>query len=266
MLKVRVVKIGGNELDRPEWVARAAAALAAAGPDTPLVVVHGGGRAVSDWSRRLGLPVEQRDGLRVTTPDVAQIVEMVLAGPMNRLLVSALRAAGLDAIGLSGVDGGLLAARALPDGGGLGHVGELTSVRASLLHSLLLAGLTPVIAPAAPEAGAADPAVPLNVNADTAAAAVAVALHAEELLFISDVVGVDIDGVPQASLPTADVEALVDLGTVTGGMAAKLRAAAQAAKAGVRAVRIGNLDMLERATAGTRLLVAPPAAAEPQLA
>ena len=255
MLKVRVVKIGGNELDRPEWVARCARALRAAGGS--LVVVHGGGQAVSAWSRRLGLPVEQRDGLRVTPPDVAQVVEMVLAGPMNRLLVSALRTAGLDAIGLSGVDGGLLAARPLASN--LGHVGAVTEVRASLLHSLLLAGLTPVIAPIAPAEAADGPATPLNVNADAAAAAVAAALGAQELLFISDVAGVGIDGVPQAAIPTADVEALVELGTVSGGMAAKLRAAAQAVQAGVRAVRIGDLAMLERVTAGTRLLATPPA-------
>src|SRR5439155_16824117 len=103
VLNVRVVKIGGNELDRPEWVAECARALAGIGP---AVIVHGGGQAVSAWSRRLGLPVEQKDGLRVTTPEIAQIVEMELGGPMNRLVVTALRAAGLDAIGLCGADGG----------------------------------------------------------------------------------------------------------------------------------------------------------------
>ena len=115
MLTVRVVKIGGNELDRPEWVAQCARRLRDAGP---VVVVHGGGQAVTTWSRRLGLPVEKRDGLRVTTPEIAEVVEMVLGGPINRLLVTALRAAGLDAIGLSGVDGGLLTARPLTGAGG----------------------------------------------------------------------------------------------------------------------------------------------------
>src|SRR3989441_12165612 len=153
----RVVKIGGNALDRPEWVAACASAVAGLGPS---VVVHGGGQAVSTWSRRLGLPVEQRDGLRVTTPEIAQLVEMVLGGPMNRLLVTALRAAGLDAIGLSGVDGGLLGAQPLQNGTALGEVGEIVNVRASLLQSLLLAGLTPVIAPVTPSLTA--PVRPLN--------------------------------------------------------------------------------------------------------
>lgn len=251
MLSVRVVKIGGNELDRPDWVAACARALKGSGPT---VVVHGGGQAVSAWSRRLGLPVEQRDGLRVTTPEIAQVVEMVLGGPMNRLLVSALRDAGIDAIGLSGVDGGLLTAE--PTKSGLGEVGEIVKVRASLLQSLLLAGLTPVVAPVAPSNSS--PARPLNVNADQAASAVAAALNAQELLFVSDVPGVTVDGIAQPTLAAQEIEPMIELGIASGGMAAKLRAAAQALGAGVRAVRIGDLDMFENATAGTRLLAAPP--------
>jgi len=256
VLNVRVVKIGGNELDRPEWVADCARALSTNGH---VVVVHGGGRAVSDWSRRLGLPVEQRDGLRVTTPEIAQLVEMVLGGPMNRLLVTALRTAGLDAIGLSGVDGGLLTAQPLQNGTALGEVGEIVSVRGSLLQSLLLAGLTPVVAPVAPSLSA--PVRPLNVNADQAAAAIAAALGAHELLFVSDVPGVTIEGVTQPTLAAAEIETMIEGGVATGGMAAKLRAAAQALRAGVRAVRIGDLDMFAHATAGTRLLAAPPVTA-----
>jgi acetylglutamate kinase len=250
VLTIRVVKIGGNELDRPTWVAECARVLKGAGP---MVVVHGGGRSVTEWSQRLGLPVEKRDGMRVTTPEIAELVEMVLSGPINRVLVSALRAAGLDAIGLSGVDGGLLTARVRPD---LGEVGEIVSVRGSLLQSLLLAGLTPVVAPVAPSGAA--PNRPLNVNADQAAAAIAAALDAQELLFVSDVPGVTIHGVTQPTLAAAEIELMIEGGVATGGMAAKLRAAADALRAGVRAVRIGDLDMLEHATAGTRLLAAPP--------
>jgi acetylglutamate kinase len=246
MLKVRVVKIGGNELDRPEWLARCAEALK---PLEPVVVVHGGGRAVSSLSRRLDLPVEKQDGLRVTTPAVAEAVEMVLAGPANRLVVAALRAAGLDAIGLAGVDGGLLTARPAP--AGLGHVGEIAAVRASLLESLLLAGLTPVIAPMAPgpEGG-----LPFNVNADEAAAAVAAATHAAELLFVSDVPGVQVEGVLQPALDAGDVETLIELGAATDGMAVKLRAAVAALRAGAHAARIGDIHVLGHPSAGTRIL------------
>jgi len=249
MLTVRVVKVGGNELDRPDWLAACAAAIKTAGP---VVVVHGGGKAVDALSRRLGLPIEKRDGLRVTTPEVAEVVELVLAGPANRAVVAALRKAGVDAVGLSGVDGGLLTARQLA--GGFGQVGAITDVRASLLQSLLLAGLTPVVAPVAPDASG----TPLNVNADDAAAAVAAALRAEELLFVSDVAGVAVGGVPQPSLAAGEIETLIDRGVATNGMAAKLRAAARALHAGARAVRIGDLELFSSRTAGTRIFAATP--------
>jgi len=248
VLSTRVVKLGGNEFDRPAWLAACARALARL---DPVVVVHGGGRAVSALSRRLGLPVEKRDGRRVTSPEVAEVVELVMGGPVNRQVVMALRAAGLDAVGLSGVDGGLLTARPIP--GELGHVGEIAQVRVALLESFLLAGLTPVIAPMAPEASGAE-GTPLNVNADDAAAAVAGALRAAELLFVSDVPGVEVDGAIRPALEAGDVETLVELGMATDGMAAKLRAASAALRAGARAVRIGDLHLLDDAAAGTRIL------------
>src|SRR3989441_4972323 len=233
MLTVGLVKIAGNQLDRPVWGAECARALKGAGP---VVVVHGGGQAVSAWSRRLGLPVEKREGLRVTTPEIAEIVEMVLGGPMNRLLVSALRDAGLDAIGLSGVDGGLLTAQPVQKGSELGEVGTIENVRASLLQSLLLAGLTPVVAPVAPSL--APPIRPLNVNADQAAAAIAAALGAQELLFVSDVPGVTVDSITQPTLAAAEIEPMIEGGIATGGMAAKVRAAAPRLNAGVPGVRL----------------------------
>lgn len=250
MLSVRVVKLGGNELDCPGWLAACARSLARL---DPVIVVHGGGRAVSALSQRLGLAVAKRDGVRVTTPDVAAVVELVLAGPVNRAVVVALRAAGLDAVGLSGVDGGLFTARVrAPE---LGLVGAITDVRASLLESIVLAGLTPVIAPTAPTAPAGD-GPPLNVNADDAAAAVAGALHASELLLVSDVPGVRVDGVVQPAIEAADIEPLIELGAAGDGMVAKLRAARAALCAGARAVRIGDRGILDDPAAGTRILAA----------
>lgn len=250
MLKVRVVKLGGNELDRPGWLEACARALV---PLDPVVVVHGGGRAVTAWSERLGLLVEKRDGLRVTTPEVAEVVELVLAGPLNRRVVAALRRAGLDAVGLAGVDGGLLTARPAESTAALGHVGEIVQVRAALLESFLLAGLTPVVAPMAPAAGDGA-ATPLNVNADDAAAAIAGALHAAELLLISDVPGVQVDGVAQPVLDGVEIESLIETGAASDGMATKLRAAMAALRAGALAVRIGDLRLLEDPRAGTRIL------------
>ena len=248
MLPVRVVKLGGNEFDRPAWLAACAAALKVV---EPVVVVHGGGQAVSALSRRLGLRVEKREGRRITPPEVAEVVEMVLAGPSNRLVVAALRRAGIDAIGLAGVDGGLLTAR--PAAGGLGHVGEIAAVRVPLILSLLDAGLTPVIAPLAP---GPDGGLPYNVNADDAAAALAGALQASELLFISDVPGVRVGGAVQPSIAADEIEELVGRGVATEGMAAKLRAGARALEAGARAARIGDLQLLAHPVAGTAI-VAP---------
>ena len=256
---VKVVKIGGNELDQPAWVEACSRALASA---RPLVVVHGGGKAVDALSRRLGLPVEKREGLRVTTAEVAEAVEMALVAATSRLLVSALRRAGLDALGVAGVDGGLFRARIGP--GRLGFVGEIVEVRTDVLQRLLAAGFTPVVAPVAPQPDVPESplsaAVPLNVNADHAAAAVAGALGAAELLFVSNVPGVEVDGVAQPTIAMAEIETLIARGVATNGMAAKLRAAAHALRSGARAVRIGDLRMLADPAAGTRLL----ASASPQ--
>src|SRR2546422_8125551 len=255
-MNVRVVKLGGNELERPDWLAACGRALMAVGH---VVVVHGGGRAVTALAQRLGLLAEKRAGVRVTTPEIAEVVEMVLAGPINRNVVGALRHAGLDAVGLSGVDGGLLTAEQLP--GGFGHVGRITAVRAALLRSLLLSGLTPVIAPMAPGGAGMEGAgggLPFNVNADDAAAATAGALQAAELLFVSDVPGVVVKGVPQPSLPVGELDTLIELGIAANGMAAKLRAAAAALEAGARAVRIGDLRLLSDPTAGTRIFATTP--------
>jgi acetylglutamate kinase len=247
MLGPRVAKIGGNELDRPGWLEECARALKLV---HPLVVVHGGGKAITAWSRRLDLPVEKHDGKRVTTPQVAEIVEMVLAGPVNRQVVAVLRAAGIDAVGLSGVDGGLLAARRAA--GNLGAVGEITAVRAELLQSLLLAGLTPVLAPIAPDPGV--DGVPLNINADDAASAVAAALGASELLFVSDIPGVAVGDVAHPEIAVTEIEGLIAAGIARDGMAAKLRAAAAALRGGARLVRIGDLELFRNPGAGTRIV------------
>jgi acetylglutamate kinase len=196
--------------------------------------------------------VEKREGLRVTTAEVAEAVEMVLSGPVNRRLVCALRAGGIDALGLSGADGGLLSARLAS--GGLGCVGEVAAVRAELLESLLLAGFTPVVAPVAPPPD--DPAgVPLNINADHAAAAIAGALHAAELLLVSDVPGVTVGGRGvQPALEAGECESLISRGVAVNGMVTKLRAAVAALAGGARAVRIGDSRMLRDPAAGTRLV------------
>ena len=242
---VTVLKVGGNEVDEPAWVVRFARAVAARGGR--LVVVHGGGKEVSALQRLLGAEPEWRDGLRVTSDEAMRAVAMVLSGLVNKRLAAALVTAGADGVGISGEDGGLLRAR-VSAGGSMGRTGEIESVRAELLHAWLAQGLLPVVSPVSrgPDGGA------LNVNADDAAAAVAAALGAEELLFVSNVPGVLDGGAVLETVEAEQVEALIADGTAQGGMAPKLRAAARAA-GGVGRVRIGGPEMLENPGAGTRV-------------
>jgi acetylglutamate kinase len=242
---VTVLKVGGNEVDEPAWVARFARAVADRGGR--LVVVHGGGKEVSTLQRRLGAEPEWRDGLRVTSDEAMRVVAMVLSGIVNKRLAAALVTAGVDAVGISGEDGGLLRAR-LAAGGSMGRTGEIEAVRADLLHVFLGHGVVPVVSPVSRGADGGA----LNVNADDAAAAVAAALGAAELLFVSNVAGVLDDGDVLESVDADEVEALIADGTAQGGMAPKLRAAARAAAA-VGRVRIGGLEMLENPGAGTRV-------------
>ncbi|SOD03071.1 N-acetylglutamate kinase [bacterium JGI 053] len=242
---VTVLKVGGNEVDEPAWVARFARAVADRGGR--LVVVHGGGKEVTALQRRLGAEPEWRDGLRVTSDEAMRVVAMVLSGVVNKRLAAALVTAGVDAVGISGEDGGLLRAR-LAAGGSMGRTGEVEAVRADLLHVFLSHGVVPVVSPVSRGADGAA----LNVNADDAAAAVAAALGAAELLFVSNVAGVLEGGDVLEGVDADEVEALIADGTAQGGMAPKLRAAARAAGE-VGRVRIGGLEMLVNPGAGTRV-------------
>jgi acetylglutamate kinase len=248
-MTVRVVKIGGAALSDAGWLTDFAAQVAASA--SPVVVIHGGGPDINEVAAALGLLFTWVEGRRVTSPELLDAVSMVLNGRVNKRIVRSLTAAGVDAIGLSGEDGALIRAE-FAAGGALGRVGVVSRVRGELIRWLLDRGAVPVIAPvsAGPDGG------PLNVNADEAAAAVAVALDAEELLFITDVEGVLEDGVVRASLSAADAESLVATGVATGGMALKLRAAVQALEMGVPCVRIGRSQVLVRDTAGTRIRTA----------
>lgn len=241
-----VIKVGGNEVDDAGWLRD----LAAAAARTPSAVfVHGGGREVTELQRTLGAEPEWRDGLRYTGPEALRSVSMVLSGVVNKRIVAALLSAGVDAVGISGEDGALLRARMLR-GGVLGRTGEVAAVRGELLRSMLAAGLTPVVSPVS----RGEDGGPLNVNADDAAAAVAAALGATELLLVSNVTGV-LDGerrvLPQ--IRQAEVEALITAGTASGGMIPKLRAGLRALEGGTGAVRIGGISMLGDPSAGTRL-------------
>jgi acetylglutamate kinase len=236
---MRVVKVGGHDLADAGFVRGLAGALLSAG--RPAVVVHGGGREVDQLMHRLGLSPTRVEGLRRTDRETLEAVLMVLCGSVRNRLVAALVSGGVDALGLSGVDGGLVRCRPLRrDGVDLGLVGEVESVRVPLLRRLLDDGLTPVLSPVC----LGHDGRIYNVNADDVATAVALALAASRLDFVSNVPGVLDGGEVVAELPAEGVEARIAAGVIGGGMVPKVRAAAAAAAAGVPLVRIVGLAQL----------------------
>jgi acetylglutamate kinase len=242
----RVIKIGGNLADDTVWMRQVAAAVAASG--VPTVLVHGGGKEVTELQRAMGIEPEWHDGLRVTTPPVLRVVRMVLSGAVNKRWVAALLDAGADAAGISGEDGGLLEGT-ISHGGALGRTGELARVRTELLDGWLQREITPVVSPVTrgPDGEG------LNVNADDAASGVASWMRAAELLFVSDVPGVRAGGEWMQALDADAAEALLESGEAAGGMRPKLRAALRARAAGVGRVRIGAVEMITDDGAGTRI-------------
>jgi len=240
--KVLVVKYGGST--RGEHPADQAVALAAFATDVVLlrsvgmlpVVVHGGGPEIGELMARLGKDVEFRDGLRVTDAETLDIARMVLVGKVNRDLVSAVNVHGPLAVGLSGEDANLITAgQRAPE---LGYVGDVVEVDPTLLHRLLAQGLIPIIA----TIGADDAGQAYNINADTVAGAVATALGAEKLVFLSDVAGLRADAADPGSLlhrvSAADLDHLVSTGAAAGGMVPKAEACAAAVRGGVRRAHI----------------------------
>jgi acetylglutamate kinase len=240
---IRVIKIGG----RAQGDERLPRAIANAAQRDAVCVVHGGGDEVSDVQRQLGLTPRFHGGRRITTPNDIGVVRMVLSGTINKRLVAQFLSAGARAAGLSGEDGGLLLAHAYARPT-LGEVGEPTRVDPAILRVLMANGFLPVVSPVGrdEETGAT-----LNVNGDDAAAAIAVALGATELLLIADVPGVLRDGEAIAALDVDGIPGLLADGTARGGMTAKLEAARRALEGGVSVVRIGDLTAITDPARGT---------------
>ncbi|HTK53983.1 MAG TPA: acetylglutamate kinase [Gemmatimonadaceae bacterium] len=247
----RVLKIGGRAQADPEL----ASAIRAATTSDHIVVVHGGGDEVSSLQRRLGLTPKFSGGRRVTTREDLELVQMVLSGSANKRLVASLVSEDVRAVGISGEDDGLLRARATTRET-LGEVGAPTRVDARLLELLMGNDIVPVISPLARDEVTG---LPLNVNGDDAAAAIAVAVSADELVLVADVPGVVADGIVLPDLDVEQAVALIDNGTARDGMAAKLQAARRAVELGVARVRIGNIEAIRSATAGTAITLSPTA-------
>ena len=219
MSEIVVVKLGGTTLADQKQVLAEVAQVAR---KRPIILVHGGGKRMTEWLERLGVQTRFEGGLRVTDPAALEVAAAVLRGVVNSELVAALRDVGCDAVGLSGVDGGLLIGQRIPD---LGLVATVTGIRRDLLDSLLVGDQVPVVAPLARD----EEGLVCNVNADDAAAGIAAGLGARQLVLMTDVDGVrDKSGTNLDTISPDEAEALIDDGTIAGGMVPKVNAALSA--------------------------------------
>lgn len=219
-----VIKIGGSTLGSQDTTLENLVHLQKQGK--ALAVVHGGGKLITQWLSQKGASTRFVRGQRVTDAPTLEVVVAVLAGIVNKEIVSAINSRGGRAVGLSGVDGHLLEAR-IKDAD-LGLVGEVVRVHLKLLQDLLQAGYIPVIAPI----GWQPDGQLLNINADIAAGDIAAALHAERLVFLTDVIGVcDGSGGLLSRLSAAQARELIASGTASGGMIPKIEACLRALSA-----------------------------------
>lgn len=242
-----VIKIGGNEVDDAAFLAGLVEVVKDMRGARP-VIVHGGGKEIARLQQALGLVPNFIEGLRVTDEASLEIAEMVLSGLVNKRLVGRLVSAGVPAIGLSGVDFGLIRVdKMLHPAGDLGWVGQIKSVRAEVLNDLLAQGLVAVISPIA----LGRDGHTYNVNADHAALAIAQALKATQLIFVSNVPGVLIGEEVIDRLCATAAEEWIKTDKIKGGMVPKVRSACEGATAGIGEVRITNLEGLRNGTGTT---------------
>ena len=234
MKQTIVIKLGGRAFENPEGSKTFARELAGIRDNYTPVVVHGGGKEITDLSRRLGVEPQFVEGLRMTTAEEMALVDMVLAGLVNKRLVRIFRQVGVSAVGISGADGGLVAA--LPLGPKTQHTGMVAEVDPKLIRSLVAGGFLPVVAPPAADAAGH----PFNINADSVALGLAEALGAEDLVYLSDVPGVRIGDAVQRQISVESIEDEIARGSISGGMIPKLRSCAAALRGGVKNSIIGQ--------------------------
>jgi acetylglutamate kinase len=244
-VSVRVYKVGGPALEDPGLIAPLAEEVRRA--SGPVVLVHGGGRAVDRLLKELRIESRFVEGRRETSPEAMSAVEMVLSGTSNKALAAGLTTAGVPAVGISGRDGGLVTARLAP---GLGRVGTPERVDPAPLRALWNAGLLPVVSPVAN--GPSGEAV--NVNADEAALGIARAVGAVTLVYLSDVDGVRLGERTAEGLTAEQARLGMEDGTIAGGMALKVRVALEAAGAGIPEVVIAGKARLLGGFPGTRIV------------
>jgi acetylglutamate kinase len=248
---MRVIKVGGRAQSDPSLVHLVQRSWNN-GSHGQIVLVHGGGDEVSTLQSALGGSTQFINGRRVTTANDIEVVRMALSGSANKRLVARFVESGVSAVGVSGEDASLISARPM-DASVLGHVGTPHEINAVFLRHLLGGGYMPVVSPVSRNADESL-GIALNVNGDDAAAAIAVAVGADELLLVTDVEGVMRDGQVIPSLTLGEADALIASGTAVGGMRAKLEAARAALVGGVSRARISDIAGIGDAGRGTVVL------------
>src|SRR5438132_7378378 len=221
--KTVVVKMGGSALSSEETVLQDVIWLK--NLQVNVVLVHGGGPAISDWLKRIGKETKAVKGLRVTDEETMEVVKMVLVGKVQQELVAMIHGLGGEAIGISGLDGRLFECERYTGDGDLGLVGRIKRVNLSPVNAALQQGYIPVVTPV----GLGEGGVAYNINADLGAGELAATLRAEKLIFLTDVQGIlDKDGQLISELNMNAVPELIDAGVLSGGMLPKVEAAGRA--------------------------------------
>jgi acetylglutamate kinase len=239
-LKPVIVKVSGHELDDVVYLTEFAQVIK--NLDAPVVVVHGGGAEISGMQKVMGIEPRYLDGVRITDEASLKVVEMVLCGTVNKRLVRVLLAAGVDALGMSGVDRGLVRAeKMLSATQDMGFTGSVIAVRSEVLLPLLDQGITPVIAPVCLGEN-----TNFNVNADHVAGAIAGTIDAARVVFLTNVEGVLVNGEVVPTLTPEQTASLIADGTIFGGMIPKVQTALHALENGIAQAVITNLAGLKK--------------------
>jgi acetylglutamate kinase len=244
--KTIVVKIGGSTLGSHDTTLDDLVSLQKKGLIP--VVVHGGGNKITEWLKKIGIATTFVRGMRVTDAATLEVVIAVLAGLVNKELVAEIMSRGGKAIGLSGVDGGLIQAKV--ENPELGYVGQVVKVNAEPVKAVLSAGYIPVIAPGGLRlaGGDSDPVTLLNINGDVVASEIAGALKADRLIFLTDVPGVrDGEGKFLARLSAAEARKMIASGVIAGGMIPKVEACLNALS------RVPSTQIIDGRSAGALL-------------
>lgn len=242
-----VIKVSGHHIDDANYLTSLAQTIAKI--ESPVILIHGGGKEITEMQQKLGIQPVYTDGIRITDEVSLAVVTMVLCGTVNKRIVRHFLANGVDAIGISALDRGIVRAKKMPHPEfNMGFTGEVSQVNAKPLLELLAQGVTPIISPVCLGKDSL-----LNVNGDHVAAAIASAINAEKIIFLSNVNGVLVENEVISELNAEQVRMLIDDGTIHGGMIPKVEMALHVLKTGIPSAMITDLEGL-KTSSGTLFL------------